>query len=52
MDPIYVQPDKNDEKYGRLKTDANRRTYAVAPCHHLFVCNKFDPLILVADEFT
>jgi hypothetical protein len=37
MEPIYVQPDTGDETVGRLKAAANRRTYAVAPCHHLFV---------------
>jgi len=36
MDPIHVQPETGDEKVARLKAVANRRTYAVAPCHHLF----------------
>ena len=40
MEPIYVQPDSNDEMPARLKAVANRRTYAVAPCHHLFVSAK------------
>jgi len=36
MDPIYVHFELGDERVTRLKAAANRRTYAVAPCHHLF----------------
>ena len=40
MEPIYVQPEKEEDLdlgTGRLKAAADRRSYAVAPCHHLFV---------------